>query len=145
MMIRYSKIASTGFVRDFQDSILKGRVLDIVIAIIAGISINRMVESLVKDILLPTIFTPILRNIGIKDLESLVIGTTKLGAFLANAISCLTAALILFLMIRVSTTFKRVEQRLDTADSQECPYCLSIIPIGAIKCSHCTSDLPSIM
>ena len=128
--------------RDFQDFVLKGKILDMIIAIVAGISFNKIVESLIKDIILPTIFTPIVRNIGAKDLESLTIGTTKLGAFTVNAISFLTTALLLFWMIRTIATFRRKEQRLDAADSQECPYCLSIVPIGAIKCGHCTSDLP---
>jgi hypothetical protein len=25
---------------------------------------------------------------------------------------------------------------------KECPYCLSMIPSKAVKCAHCTSDLP---
>ncbi len=128
--------------RSFQDFVLKGKILDLTISIVAGISVNKIIESLIIDIILPTIFTPIFRSIGAKDLESLMIGTTRFGAFCANIISFAMTALILFLIIKAIASFRRKEQRLDAADSQECPYCLSIVPISAVKCGHCTSDLP---
>jgi len=41
--------------------------------------------------------------------------------------------------------FKRKEEKIEAADSKECPYCLSTIPIAASKCAHCTSELPPTM
>ena len=145
MMMKYSRPASAGFVRDFQDFVVKGNIFDLAIAIVIGIAFNNLIESFLKDVAIPGIFTPLFQASGVRDLESLTVGTVKLGLFCSNAISFVVIAFVVFLMIRAMAALKRREQRLDAADSQECPYCLSTIPIAAIKCAHCTSDLPSIL
>jgi large conductance mechanosensitive channel len=145
MMMKYSRAASTGFIKDFQDFVIKGNIFDLAIAIVIGIAFNNLIESFLKDVIIPAILTPLLQASGARDLESWTLGTVKLGLFCSNAISFTTIAFVVFLMIRAMAAFKRREQRLDAADSQECPYCLSTIPIAAIKCAHCTSDLPSVI
>jgi large conductance mechanosensitive channel len=61
--------------------------------------------------------------------------------FLSGLLDFIIIAVVIFLMIRVLAKVKRKEDRLDAVDSKECLYCLSIIPIAASKCAHCTSDL----
>jgi large conductance mechanosensitive channel len=74
-----------------------------------------------------------------------MVGAAKLGLFISNIITFLVIALVIFLMVRSMAAFKRKEEKLDAADTKECPYCLSTIPIAASKCGHCTSDLPPTM
>ena len=82
---------------------------------------------------------------GAKDLETWMVGGAKLGLFLSNIISFAVIAFVIFLMVRAMAKFKRKEEKIEASDTKECPYCLSVIPIAASKCGHCTSDLPPTM
>jgi large conductance mechanosensitive channel len=141
----YSRTSATGFIRDFQDFVIKGNIFDLAIAVIIGGAFGKVVDSLIKDIITPAILNPIIQASGAKNLEEWAPGGVKLGLFLANFISFLVISLIIFLMVRAMAKFKRKEEKIETADTRECPYCLSTIPLAATKCAHCTSDLPPMM
>jgi large conductance mechanosensitive channel len=132
MTMRSSRTAATGFVKDFQDFVIKGNIFDLAIA-------------LIKDVITPAILEPVIKASGAKDLEGWMVGAAKLGLFLSNIITFLVVALVIFMMVRAMAKFKRKEEKMDAADTKECPYCLSTIPIAASKCGHCTSDLPPTM
>jgi large conductance mechanosensitive channel len=143
--MRHSRTAATGFVKDFQDFVIKGNIFDLAIAVVMGGAFGKVVESLIKDVITPAILEPVIKASGAKDLEGWMVGAAKLGLFLSNIITFVVIALVIFLMVRAMASFKRKEEKLDAADTKECPYCLSTIPIAASKCGHCTSDLPPTM
>jgi large conductance mechanosensitive channel len=66
--------------------------------------------------------------------------TLNLGVFLNTVISFLIVAFAVFLVIKGVNTMKR-EAPPPPADTKECPFCLSTIPIKAQRCPHCTSQL----
>jgi large conductance mechanosensitive channel len=143
MTMRSSRSAATGFVKDFQDFVIKGNIFDL--AIVMGGAFGKVVESLIKDVITPAILEPVIKASGAKDLEGWMVGAAKLGLFLSNIITFVVIAFVIFSMVQAMAKFKRKEEKLDAADSKECPYCLSTIPIAASKCGHCTSDLPPTM
>ena len=145
MTMRPSRAAATGFLKDFQDFVIKGNIFDLAIAVIMGGAFGKVVDSLIKDVITPAILEPTIKASGAKDLESWVVGAAKLGLFLSNIISFVVIAFVIFLMVRAMAKFKRKEEKLEAADTKECPYCLSTIPVAASKCGHCTSDLPPTM
>ena len=145
MTIRSSRTAATGFLKDFQDFVIKGNIFDLAIAVIMGAAFGKVVDSFIKDVITPAILAPAIAASGAKDLESWTVGAAKLGLFLSNSISFVVIAFFIFLMVRAMAKFKRKEEKLDAADTKECPYCLSTIPISASKCAHCTSELPPTM
>jgi large conductance mechanosensitive channel len=145
MTMRSSRTAATGFVKDFQDFVIKGNIFDLAIAVVMGGAFGKVVESLIKDVITPAILEPVIKASGAKDLEGWMVGAAKLGLFLSNIITFLVVALVIFMMVRAMAKFKRKEEKMDAADTKECPYCLSTIPIAASKCGHCTSDLPPTM
>ncbi len=145
MTMRPTRAAATGFIKDFQDFVIKGNIFDLAIAVIMGGAFGKVVESLIKDVITPAILEPTIKAAGAKDLESWVVGAAKLGLFLSNIISFLVIAFVIFLMVRAMAKFKRKEEKIEAADTKECPYCLSTIPVAASKCGHCTSDLPPTM
>ena len=49
MTMRPSRAAATGFIRDFQDFVIKGNIFDLAIAVIMGGAFGKVVESLIKD------------------------------------------------------------------------------------------------
>jgi large conductance mechanosensitive channel len=145
MTMRSSRSAATGFVKDFQDFVIKGNIFDLAIAVVMGGAFGKVVESLIKDVITPAILEPVIKASGAKDLEGWMVGAAKLGLFLSNIITFVVIAFVIFSMVQAMAKFKRKEEKLDAADSKECPYCLSTIPIAASKCGHCTSDLPPTM
>jgi large conductance mechanosensitive channel len=146
MTMRSSRMAATGFIKDFQDFVIKGNIFDLAIAVIVGGAFGKVVDSLIKDVITPGILSPVLKSSGVANLESWPPNSPiKLGLFLSNIITFVVIALVIFLMVRAMAKFKRKEEKMDAADTKECPYCLSTIPIAASKCGHCTSDLPPTM
>jgi large conductance mechanosensitive channel len=145
MTMKTSRTAATGFIKDFQDFVIKGNIFDLAIAVIMGAAFGKVVESLIKDVITPAILEPTIKASGAKDLETWMVGGAKLGLFISNIITFVVIALVIFLMVRAMAKFKRKEEKIEAADTKDCPYCLSVIPIAASKCSHCTSELPPTM
>jgi large conductance mechanosensitive channel len=145
MTMRPSRTAATGFLKDFQDFVIKGNIFDLAVAVIIGGAFGKVVESLIKDVITPAILEPVIKASGAKDLEGWMVGAAKLGLFLSNIITFVVIAFVIFLMVRAMAKFKRKEEKIEASDTKECPYCLSTIPIAASKCGYCTSDLPPTM
>ena len=68
--------------------------------------------------------------------------TFNYGVFINTVISFLIVAFAIFLLIRGVNRLKR-KQEAPPAEpiTKECSYCLSVIPIKATRCPHCTSEL----
>jgi large conductance mechanosensitive channel len=74
------------------------------------------------------------------------IGRIKIGNFIAQLINFMLVAFAVFiLMVKlVGSVMKQVGGTPEPSEptTKECPFCLSMIPIKAKKCAHCTADLP---
>ena len=135
------------FLNDFKSFIARGNVLDMAIGVIIGGAFAKIVSSLVDNIITP-IISLFLKSVTFSDIK-LTLGnwenspTLNIGLFLQTVIDFLITALIIFIFIRqfqkVTKRFKKEE--VQEVTTKECPYCLSIIPIGATRCAHCTSVL----
>jgi large conductance mechanosensitive channel len=68
--------------------------------------------------------------------------TMNYGAFVNTIISFLIIAFAVFLVVKNVNRLKREEQAPPAAPAtKECPFCLSVVPLRAVKCGHCTSEL----
>ena len=72
--------------------------------------------------------------------------TLNYGMFITAVINFLIMAFVVFLLvkfvnlvIKVLTPKKKEEEAAPT--TKVCPYCKSEIPLDAVKCAHCTSDV----
>jgi len=64
------------------------------------------------------------------------------GMFLNTIISFLIVAFAVFLVIRNVNKLKKTEVAPPAAPTtKECKYCFSAIPIKAVRCPSCTSNL----
>jgi len=146
--------------KEFKEFAMRGNVVDMAVGIIIGAAFGTIVNSLVSDILMP----PIGIILGNVDFSSLFIvlregkipgpyvspaaakaagaATINYGIFVNTIISFLIVAFAVFLLIRNINKLKRQKETPPTVvTTKECPYCLSFIPIKAIRCAHCTSEL----
>ncbi|HBE88166.1 MAG TPA: large conductance mechanosensitive channel protein MscL [Elusimicrobia bacterium] len=144
--------------KDFKEFVMRGNVVDMAVGVIIGGAFGKIVTSLVNDVIMP----PIGRLTGGVDFSSLFIdlsgasyatlaeaqaagaATINYGAFINTIINFLIVAGAIFLMISQLNRLKsRFNKPAPTAEpvTRECPLCLSVIPIKAVKCAHCASDL----
>ena len=147
--------------KELKEFILHGNVLDMAVGIIIGASFGKIVDSLVKDIIMP----PIGLILGKVDFSNLYLQiypygthyssldaakaagavTINYGAFLYNVISFLIVACAVFLIIKSINTLRasvcKKEEEEKEVTTKECPYCYSCIPLKATRCPNCTSEL----
>jgi large conductance mechanosensitive channel len=75
------------------------------------------------------------------------IGGIKIGNFIAELLNFILIALAVFVTIvkLLGSVMKRVGGTPAPSEpmTKECPFCLSVIPVKARKCAHCTADLPA--
>lgn len=155
--------------KEFKEFATKGNIMDMAIGVIIGGAFQKIVTSLVNDIIMPAIaiFT------GKVDFSELVLtigsSSIKYGSFITTIVDFLIIAFSIFIAIRtfnklndktkenlekIAKNSKRSKKNKKEEDSEEekveepttkvCPFCFSEINYKATKCPHCTSDLEEI-
>ena len=145
-----------GFVGEFKEFAMKGNVLDMAIGIIIGAAFGTVVNSLVKDVIMP----PIGMLMGKVDFANLFVSlngvhydtlaaaqaagapTINYGTFINTVISFLIVAFVIFLLVR-QVNVMRSKPTPPAPNTKDCPYCKENISLAAMRCPHCTSDLGS--
>ena len=147
--------------KEFKEFALKGNIIDMAIGVIIGGAFQKIVSSLVNDIIMPAlaIFT------GKVDFSDLVItvgnSSIKYGSFITTIVDFLIIAFSIFIAIRtINKINDKAKENLDKVSHKNkifkknkakdtveepitkiCPFCFSEINIKATRCPHCTSDL----
>jgi len=69
--------------------------------------------------------------------------TLNYGIFVNAVLDFLIVAFAIFLLIKQVNRFKKKEEPAAPApvSTKECPQCLSVIPLKAKRCAHCTTQL----
>lgn len=147
-------------IKEFREFAMKGSVLDMAVGIVIGAAFGAIVQSLVSDVLMPplglllghvdfsNLFIVLARGTAAGPLTSLAQAqaagavTLNYGLFINRLVSFIIVAFSLFLVIRSMNRLRR-KQAAQPAEptAKDCPYCFTSIPIKAVRCPHCTSDL----
>ncbi|VVB65377.1 Large-conductance mechanosensitive channel [Candidatus Gugararchaeum adminiculabundum] len=140
--------------KEFKEFAVRGNMVDMAVGIIIGAAFGKIITSLVSDIIMP----PIGILLGKMDFSNMFISlsgtsystlaaakaagaaTLNYGMFINNIIDFAIVAFAVFLMIRQINKLKR-EKPPQAPNTKECPYCISSIPLKAVKCPNCTSQL----
>ncbi|MCI7190614.1 MAG: large conductance mechanosensitive channel protein MscL [Lachnospiraceae bacterium] len=128
------------FFKEFKEFALRGNVMDMAVGIIIGGAFSGIVTSLTDNFINP-IINLIMGNASYTKADVIGFGS----AFLASVVNFVIMAFILFCLIRginklMSVGKKKEEPKAPT--TKICPYCKSEIPLDAVRCAHCTSELP---
>jgi large conductance mechanosensitive channel len=149
--------------KEFKEFALKGNVVDMAVGIIIGGAFGSLVNSLVNDLLMPP-FGLLLKGVDFSNLFIILRDGTRPGPYLALAeaksagavtlnyglfinslIGFLIMAFAVFLLVRSINRLRAMSEKPVTPaavpQTKECPYCLSPIPVKAVRCPHCTSQL----
>ena len=141
---------------EFKEFIMRGSVVDLAVGVVIGTAFGKIVTSFVEDVLMPPIglllgnadFSNLFINLSGKDYPSVAAAkqagaaTMNYGIFFNNILNFLIIAFAIFLLIKQINRMNRPESAATAAPAtKDCPYCLSAVPLKAIKCAHCTSEL----
>ncbi len=149
-------MAKRSFLQEFKEFALRGSVLDLAVGVIVGAAFGKIVDSLVKDIIMPPIgllagrvdFANRFLVLTGGSFETLAEAqkagavTMNYGNFLNVAINFLLVAFAVFLMVRQVNRFRRTDVP-PTPTEKPCFACCKSIAIAATRCPYCTSELPS--
>jgi large conductance mechanosensitive channel len=146
--------------KEFKEFAMRGNVVDMAVGIIIGGAFGTIVQTLVKDVLMPPIglllggvdFTNLFLTLkdgatagpyqALADAQAAGAVTVNYGVFLNSVISFLIVAIAVFMLIRAINQLRK-EEAVPPAvpTTKECSFCQMTIPINATKCGFCTSEL----
>lgn len=142
--------------KEFKEFAMRGNVVDMAVGIIIGVAFGRIISSLVDDVIMPPIglllgkvdFSSLFFNLSgtpyaaLADAKKAGAAVIAYGAFLNTILDFVIVAFVIFLLIRQMNKLKKQPAAV-APTTKECPYCLSVIPIKASRCGHCTAQLPA--
>lgn len=141
--------------REFKEFVARGNVVDLAVGVVIGAAFGKIVDSLVKDIIMP----PIGLILGKVDFANLFIdlsgggyrtlaeaqaagaATINYGQFFNNVISFIIIAFAIFIVIKQINRFRRTADEAAAPTDKACPFCVMMIPTAARRCPHCTSEI----
>jgi large conductance mechanosensitive channel len=144
--------------KEFKEFAVKGNAVDLAVGVIIGAAFGGIVNSLVKDILMPPVglltggldfsnkFLILKAEPGSGSFntpaEAAKAGavTWNYGNFITLIINFVIVALCIFLVVKAMNRLKRPSPTAAPV-SKECPACAMTIPIKATRCPHCTTEL----
>ncbi len=157
------KIVLKSFVNEFKKFAMRGNVIDMAVGIIIGAAFGKIVDSLVKDIIMPPIglllgkvdfsnlFVVLSKGNGELPYASLAAAqeagavTLNIGLFINAVISFVIVAFAVFILIKAINTLREKMEKQEAKNivktTKACPYCCSDIPLDAVRCPQCTSML----
>jgi large conductance mechanosensitive channel len=151
--------------KDFKAFIMRGNVVDLAVGIIIGVAFGAIVNSLVKDVVMP----PLGLVLGKVDFSNLFVvlreGTTtgpyaslaaaqdagavsiNYGVFINTIVNFLILAIVVFFFVVRPIAQLQARQKAGKEapppSTKDCPYCFTNISVKATRCPNCTSELKS--
>ena len=156
--------------KEFKEFAMRGNIMDLAVGVVIGGAFQKIVTSLVEDIIMPTIsiFT------GRVDFSDMVFtygnASIKYGNFITAIVNFLIIAFSIFLVVKYSNSLNKKLEKIKLGEQiifkvdkkgrlkknkkeettapapivKKCPFCFSEIHIDATRCPHCTSVLEEV-
>jgi large conductance mechanosensitive channel len=143
--------------KEFKAFMDRGNLLQIAVAFILGVAFAAVVGSLVNDIIMPVVgyalggvdFTSLFAVIKegdpsgpyntVAQAKEAGAVTINYGMFINAIIVFIIVALVLFFIVKA---YMKTQKPVDETN-KDCPFCFTSIPIAAVRCPNCTSELPA--
>ena len=146
---------------EFKKFALRGNVIDLAVGVIIGGAFQKIVTSVVNDLIMPWIglvtgsvnfndqFLILKLPDGVidKDVTSLSVAqqlgvtTFNYGSFITSLIDFIIMAFVIFMMVKIINRISDIRKKPEEATTKVCPYCCSTIDLEATRCPNCTSML----
>ena len=155
--------------KEFKEFAMKGNVVDLAVGVVIGAAFQKIVTSLVEDIIMPCI-SILIGKIDFSDMV-LTVGSAsiKYGNFITTIVNFLIISFSIFLFVKYINKLNHPEKLKELNDkfvhsidkqgrlkkhkkeekpvapvepeTKVCPYCLTEIKYKATRCPYCTSEL----
>lgn len=87
--------------QEFKAFAMRGNVIDLAVGVVIGAAFNKIVGSLIDDVITPLVLKPALDAANLSHLSELTaFGTVKYGVFLASVLNFIIVAFVLFMIIK---------------------------------------------
>ena len=97
-----------GMIKEFKEFVMRGNVVDLAVGVIIGGAFNKIISSLIDNVITPLLLKPALDATNLKNLEDLkVFGSVKYGSFIAAVLNFIIIAFVLFLIIKGMNAAKK--------------------------------------
>ena len=147
--------------KEFQDFVKRGNVLDMAVGIVIGAAFGAVIKALVDNVIMPPIGL-LLGNVDFANIMTVLKGgdpagpyaslaqaqeagavVIAWGVFINAVISFLIIAFVIFLLVKYYNKLQKeeVEETPAAPSTKECLYCHMEIPIEAVRCPYCTTEL----
>ena len=152
--------------KEFKEFALKGNIMDMAVGVVIGGAFQKIVNSLVNDIIMPAI-SVLTGNVDFTDMVWTVGNASiKYGSFITTIVDFLIIAFSIFLALKYINKLNKIKELGDLAvskidkkgklkkhikedvveepkepETKTCPYCLTDVKYHATRCPHCTSEL----
>ena len=151
--------------KEFKEFALKGNIIDMAVGVVIGGAFQKIVNSLVNDIIMPAI-SVLTGNVDFSDMVWTVGNASiKYGNFITTIVDFLIIAFSIFLAVKYINKLNKIKELGDLAvskidkkgrlkkhkeevveepkepETKTCPYCLTDVKYHATRCPHCTSEL----
>ena len=144
--------------KEFKEFAIKGNAIDLAVGVIIGAAFGGIINSLVKDILMPPdrpahrrprFFEQVFDSQGcawrwrVSHSGGRRQGggvTWNYGNFVTLIINFVIVAFCIFLVVKAVNKMKRPSPTAEPV-AKDCPACAMSIPIKATRCPHCTTEL----
>jgi large conductance mechanosensitive channel len=143
--------------KEFKDFAVKGDAITLAVGVLIGTAFKTVIDSFVKDIVLPPInfftqrvdFTTLYFVLGRKQYSSLSEAeeagaiVIKYGNFITELIVFLITAFAIFLFVYKFQQMlnRKAQDEKKVSPTKKCKYCQMEVSAKATKCPHCTSTL----
>jgi large conductance mechanosensitive channel len=149
-------------VDEFKNFLLRGNVIDLAVGVIIGGAFNKIVTSLVDDVIMPIIsifggtgnmserFVALNGQAYASLAEAAEAGAPlmKYGSFIATVLNFLLMGLVIFFLVKFLNYINRkiklgkpAEEPAAPATTKTCPFCITQIHKDAVVCPNCTRAL----
>lgn len=124
---------------EFKKFVTRGNLLELAVAFIMGVAFATVVTAF-TNIVLSLIAAIFGADVSFNQLTFTLNDTPiPYGVFLTAVVSFLIIAWVLFLLIRA---YNRLNPPTEEAkNTKPCEYCQTEIPVDAVRCPNCTSQL----
>mgnify|MGYP000082108690 FL=1 len=150
--------------KEFKEFISRGNVMDLAVGVVIGGAFQKIVTSLVEDIIMPAI-SVLTGKIDFSDMMFSVGGASiKYGNFITTIVNFLIISFSIFLVVKYINKLNKIKEigdlavnklnkngqkveeteKIEEPKTKICPHCLSEIKYHATRCPYCTSELGEI-
>ena len=124
-------------IKEFKAFAVKGNVIDLAVAVVIGTAFTRIVDALVKGVIMPLVGKVMPQG----NWATYTVSGMQIGVVIDAIIQFIVVALVLFMVVVKFMGLLRREAAAPTPppSTKKCTECLEDIPLAAKRCKACTS------